>query len=378
MLTLVHSNISLLVQEWNEIQEIIATELIDQNYSFILNHISPPKGPLNSWKTPKEVHHHEQSSSIMPDPALSITKENDAPSPSRSPQTGGAAMSNPLLVAGVQREQTSSVSFVATGLHIVEEAKKGSLDSSQSNYTTQHLFTEADQVIPGSQIRQAAESSSKISSQNHSTFTAASPSCEASKPELVSSNRSPYCHTSLPIAGCVPDFSCSDDAFLVHACSNIEVMHYQSSRDDSDPSKWLKIRALDLDQLTAEAMMLKENLPKVVNSYYISCIRRVPQLEREVAQARREREQWAGQCKDLSWRCDALMADLEEGRKELFATKVWASPLLSLYGTRVKGVTNIPASAQDHEHVRYDETSEKRTVLGAIKPFCPLLRGCPL
>lgn len=79
----------------------------------------------------------------------------------------------------------------------------------------------------------------------------------------------------------------------------------------------------DLDRLTAEAMMLKECLPMVVNAYYISCVGRVPVLEERLGETRREKEGLALQCKNLRRRNDLLMGDLEEGKKEFFSIKVY-------------------------------------------------------
>ena len=350
-----HKNICLFVQEWNAIQEIIATELLDQSYSSNSNIISLPASPFKK----NSLTSLEQPT---PDPVVPAAskQENDMP----PPQSCGPVdqQANPLLaVEEIQREQTSPVSPIATSPHVVMEATTEGDSAALPNQTCNLLVETTDEeAIPGSQIMRAVESSFRMSSQNQSRSTSGSLHCNVPRQEEYSSNRSPYSHTSLPIAGYVPDVSSSDDAFLeacsgldilplnyttsdhdvasstrtdfatvtvsadIHACSSKNAPLYRSSCDSS-PSKWFRVCASDLDRLTAEAMMLKENLPKVVNSYYVSCVRRVPQLEKELAQVRREREQWEGQCKDLSWRCDALMADLEEGRKELFAVKVWTS-----------------------------------------------------
>ena len=84
----------------------------------------------------------------------------------------------------------------------------------------------------------------------------------------------------------------------------------------------VQVSRSDLDRLTAEAMMLKECLPMVVNAQFISCIGRVPVLEERLTQARREKESVEQQYKNLCRRNNLLMVDLEEGRKDYFSIKV--------------------------------------------------------
>lgn len=106
-------------------------------------------------------------------------------------------------------------------------------------------------------------------------------------------------------------------------CSiNFEAPSHRHRDGHSSSSGWVKVRASEVDQLISEAMTLKEYLPRVVNPHYISCVRRVPLLERKLGETRREKGELRQQCQNLRRKCDVVMADLEEGRKELFAAKV--------------------------------------------------------
>lgn len=68
--------------------------------------------------------------------------------------------------------------------------------------------------------------------------------------------------------------------------------------------------------------MLKELLPTVLNRHFISCVGRVPSLEEELSEVRRERDGVAEECRRVHRQCDRLMADCEAAMKETFAVKV--------------------------------------------------------
>lgn len=68
--------------------------------------------------------------------------------------------------------------------------------------------------------------------------------------------------------------------------------------------------------------MLKELLPTVLNSYYTSCVCKVPVLEERAGQVRRERNEMAGECQKIRRQYDMLLADYEQERKEMFTIKV--------------------------------------------------------
>ena len=68
--------------------------------------------------------------------------------------------------------------------------------------------------------------------------------------------------------------------------------------------------------------MLKELLPSVLNSRYTSCVSKVPVLEERVWQARRERDEMAGECRKVRRQYDVLLADYEQDKKEMFAVNV--------------------------------------------------------
>lgn len=71
--------------------------------------------------------------------------------------------------------------------------------------------------------------------------------------------------------------------------------------------------------------MLKELLPTVLNSHYISSVCRLPVLEEKVGEARRERDKMAGEWKKVLRQYDTLLADYEQERKEVFTVKVRSS-----------------------------------------------------
>lgn len=70
--------------------------------------------------------------------------------------------------------------------------------------------------------------------------------------------------------------------------------------------------------------MLKELLPTVLNSYYISCVTNFPSLEGTLGEMRRERDGVREECRRMHRQHGMLMADYEQERKEKFAIKVCA------------------------------------------------------
>ena len=94
--------------------------------------------------------------------------------------------------------------------------------------------------------------------------------------------------------------------------------------ETSNPS-FFQIHKSQLERLSTEAMMLKEFLPTVLNSYYISCVCQVPMLEERMNEVRKERRELVLECKKLRREKDILMSDCEQERKEKFAAKVCSS-----------------------------------------------------
>lgn len=136
--------------------------------------------------------------------------------------------------------------------------------------------------------------------------------CDHASSSIVMSQ---YDHTYNDIA--TPRPSNNSVSPSVSASQSSSMVQQQNSH-----STLLQVYRSDLDRLTAEAMVLKECLPMVVNAYYISCIGRVPALEERLGELRREKEGLALQCKNLHRKNDLMMASIEEGRKELFSLKV--------------------------------------------------------
>ena len=87
-------------------------------------------------------------------------------------------------------------------------------------------------------------------------------------------------------------------------------------------TQMVQVSSSDLDRLATEALMLKELLPSVLNSRYTSCVSKVPVLEERVWQARRERDEMAGECRKVRRQYDVLLADYEQDKKEMFAVNV--------------------------------------------------------
>ena len=68
--------------------------------------------------------------------------------------------------------------------------------------------------------------------------------------------------------------------------------------------------------------MLKELVPMVLNSYYTSCVHKVPKLEGQLVALRREKEGAVAECNKTHRRYDMLMADYEQEMREKCAAKV--------------------------------------------------------
>ncbi len=68
--------------------------------------------------------------------------------------------------------------------------------------------------------------------------------------------------------------------------------------------------------------MLKEILPSVLNARYISCVHRVPTLEKKLGEVMRDKERLMKEYQITLRQKDTLMSDYEQERKERFVTKV--------------------------------------------------------
>ena len=382
MLELVQFNIYSLVQEWNDIQELISSTLMDEGYLFGITPISiSPMSRRTSLTVPSKQAAHDTSFTISPEhhpsPVTNVGKEKYHLNSSESTPVEVEGVMVPHII-----ETSSELAYNAlpiTTKEIRPELRGASKDSFFLCSNDHISHDKIDEDIPGSQIMLAAESASQTATQ----CSPATSSCNhTSKPEYLMNCESSNLKTSgsafIPLPGHTSDVLASGDtnlhgctsnvpdgysAMILDACasnvldgctSNIASsscliseyasvpmlsnskpsaglfvrscsVNFKSVEDhNSSISDMLHVRASDLDRLTTEAMMLKEYLPKVVNSYYISCIRRVPVLEGKLAELRKEKEGLALQCKNLHRRCDVMMADLEEGRKELFTVKVIA------------------------------------------------------
>ena len=132
----------------------------------------------------------------------------------------------------------------------------------------------------------------------------------------------------------------------------------------------VQVRRSDLDRLTAEAMMLKECLPMVVNAYYISCVGRVPMLEEKLGKVRKEKESMVLECKNLRRRNDLLMADLEEGKKEFFSIKVYITSITSFSWTNLFLLLGISLLTHDAHNFVQNELRELKEVLTQQADYC--------
>ena len=68
--------------------------------------------------------------------------------------------------------------------------------------------------------------------------------------------------------------------------------------------------------------MLKELIPMVLNSGFISSVCRVPVLEARLSELRRERDRELARCQATRRTCDTLSVKYEKEQKEKFALKV--------------------------------------------------------
>ena len=94
------------------------------------------------------------------------------------------------------------------------------------------------------------------------------------------------------------------------------------STKTTDFSLIVQVHKSDLDRLATEALMLKELLPTVLNNFYVSCVHKVPVLEKRLEKMSEEKERLVRECNKLCRQNYALMADCEQERKEQYAAKV--------------------------------------------------------
>lgn len=342
LLEMVHSNIYSLVQEWNAIQEVIATSVLQDKYDSKLTPVNIAPNPLVVGAKPehKSPQASPKQSSFPIDSnvgATDIKPDSNFPQMSKTVSRVSMQPFNVEFSEGSNCESPSPINIIGK-----PEASVESQENSMSHLEHSHSCNTIDEDIPGSQIMLAADCTSQSIRDSLTAPT---------KTNVIHSGV--HCSPVFPLPDYSPNVPPSGD-FVLEACGASDIKPFSSHMSElaafpthtnytpsdglfrrsntvySKPtekynsivSDWVQVRTSDLDCLTAEAMMLKEYLPKVVNSHYISCVRRVPLLEKKLGEARREREELTMQSSTLLRRCDAMMTDLEEGRKELFAVKV--------------------------------------------------------